>query len=160
MPIVQKKGSAIPALAARAKQLFELCRTEKIALTIEWIPRDLNTHADELSKAPDADDWQLNPRLFARLDQLWGPHEVDTFASACNCLLPTFWSRYPTPGCAGTDAFAQDWSKLNLWINPPFGLIGRVLAKASEEKAVATVVVPVWPSRPWWPLLQPSNHVE
>ncbi len=123
---------------------------------MEWIPREWNRHADELSKLPDSDDWQLNPRLFAALEQLWGPHKVDTFASARNNLLPVFWSRNPTPGGAGTYAFSQDWQGKNLWINPPFGLIGRILVKASQEKAVATLVVPVWKSRPWWPLLQPT----
>ena len=84
---------------------------------------------------------------------LWGPHDVDVFASARNALLPMFWSRSPAPGSAGTDAFCQDWSALNLWMNPPFGLMGRILQKATEEKAVATLVVPAWKSRPWWPIL-------
>ena len=57
----------------------------------------------------------------------------------------------------GTDALCQDWSSLNLWMNPPFGLMGRILQKAAEEKAVATLVVPAWKSRPWWPILQPRR---
>jgi hypothetical protein len=114
--------------------------------------------ADELSKTPDKDDWQLNPRLFAALNQLWGPHDLDAFDSAQNALLPKFWSRFPAPGSTGTDAFEQAWSGLNLWTNPPFGLIGRILVKAAEEKAVATIVVPAWKSRPWWLILQPSPN--
>ena len=65
VPRVQRKGSAVLALAKVAKLLFELCRTEKLELTIEWPPRDLTTPADELSKVPDADDWRLNPKFFA-----------------------------------------------------------------------------------------------
>jgi hypothetical protein len=157
VPRVQQKGSSIPSLATIAKQLFTLCQAEQIELVVEWIPREWNRHADELSKLTDTDDWQLNPRLFSALEQLWGPHDVDTFASSRNALLPVFWSRNPAPGGAGTDAFAQDWQGKNLWINPPFGLIGRILVKASQEKAVATLVVPVWKGRPWWPLLQPTT---
>jgi hypothetical protein len=158
VPRVQRRGSAVPALGLAAKQLYALTQTEKISLTVEWIPRELNSLADHLSKSPDKDDWQLNPRLFAALDQIWGPHDLDAFASAQNALLPKFWSRSPAPGAAGTDAFEQVWSGLNLWMNPPFGLIGRILAKAAEEKAVATVVVPAWKSRPWWPIIQPRAN--
>jgi hypothetical protein len=158
VPRVQRKGSAVPALGLAAKQLYLLTKAENISLTVEWIPRELNKLADELSKTPDKDDWQLNPRLFAALNQLWGPHDLDAFASAQNALLPKFWSRFPAPGSMGTDAFEQVWSDQNLWMNPPFGLIGRILVKAAEEKAVATIVVPAWKSRPWWPILQPSPN--
>ncbi len=158
VPRVQRKGSAVPALGLAAKQLYMLTKTENISLTIEWIPRELNKLANQLSKTPDRDDWQLNPRLFATLNQLWGRHDLDSFASAQNALLPRFWSRFPAPGAAGTDAFEQVWSGLNLWMNPPFGLIDRILVKAAEDKAVATIVVPAWKSRPWWPILQPSPN--
>ena len=93
VPRVQRKGSAVPALGLAAKQLDALTTTENITLTVEWIPRELNTLADPLSKNPDKDDWQLSPRLFAVLDQIWGPHDLDAFASAQNALLPKFWSR-------------------------------------------------------------------
>ena len=85
----------MPQLSVIANQLFHFFNEQRANLLIEWIPRDLNRVADDLSKSQDNDDWQLHPLLFKVLDQLWGPHEVDTFASARNALLPVFWSRFP-----------------------------------------------------------------
>ena len=56
VPRVQRKGSAVPALGLAAKQLYALTQTENITLTVEWIPRELNSLADHLSKSPDKDD--------------------------------------------------------------------------------------------------------
>ena len=51
------------------------------------------------------------------------------------------------------DALQQDYRKERAWANPPFNLIGRFLARIKRQRATAVVVVPVWPTQPWWPLL-------
>lgn len=89
-PRVQSKSSAVLALGEDVKQLFRLCMIENIRLVIEWIPREWNSFAFLSKSPPDRDDWQLNSRLFAVLDQLWGPRKVDNFASVRNTLLPIF----------------------------------------------------------------------
>ncbi len=111
--------------------------------------------ADELSKMTDKDDWQLHSKWFRVCDQRWGPHNVDRFASDLNALFPRFFSRFYCPGCEGIDSFGAHWGHEgdNNWINPPFGLIGRVLRKLRADRARATVVIHVWPSRPWWHLV-------
>jgi hypothetical protein len=45
--------------------------------------------ANTLSRELDTEDWQLNPRLFAHLQSLWGPHTIDRFASMQNTQLPS-----------------------------------------------------------------------
>jgi len=37
----------------------------------------------------DYDDWMLNPMMFAWLDNLWGPHTIDRFASPRNAQIFT-----------------------------------------------------------------------
>lgn len=71
VPRVQAKGSSVPALAVATKLLFELCKADNIELLIEWIPRDLNAHADELSKAPDA-QLATQSRVICRLTYMEG----------------------------------------------------------------------------------------
>ena len=48
----------------------------------KWIPRNENGLADYLSCIIDYDDWGLlNQEIFAHINELWGPHSVDRFAS-------------------------------------------------------------------------------
>ena len=48
------------------------------------------------------------------------------------------------------DAFSLDWSDFNFYAFPPFSLIGVVIEKIVEERAVGTLVVPWWTGQPWW----------
>ena len=106
----------------------------QVDLHIRWVPRALNSQADSLSKLSDSADWRLNPRFFAILDKLRGPHTLDAFASAENAHCAKFFSKYRCPGAAGCDAFAFPWHPDVMWLNPPFGLIGQALAKIREER--------------------------
>ena len=154
---VTRNGSSRPGLAALAKDIFSLCRSEAITMSVRWVPRELNSEADDLSKLSDTDDWRLNPRMFAVLPQLWGPCSVDAFATAENTHCPRFFSKWHSPGSAGIDAFEQPWQGESLWLNPPFGAIGAVLAKLLREQATGTLIVPEWRGRFWWPVLFPDG---
>ena len=39
------------------------------------------------------------------------------------------------------------------YANPPWNLLGRVLARAEKQTADLILVAPVWPSQPWYPRL-------
>ena len=109
-----------------------------------------NTTADTLSRQPDPHNWMLHPKLFHMLDVMWGPHTVDRFATFLNAQLPTFNSRYWEPMSAGVDALAQDWSEENNFINPPWALLPKIIEKVIADRAVATIIAPIWPSQPWF----------
>jgi len=52
------------------------------------------------------------------------------------------------------DTFTRSWAFTHSWINPPYHEIGRILHKLWQEpEASATLLLPVWPSQPWWPRL-------
>lgn len=53
-----------------------------------------NQLADYLRHIIDHDDWYLDPSMFARLADLWGPHSVDRLANHLNTQLPPFNSCY------------------------------------------------------------------
>ena len=122
-------------------------------LHINWVPRELNQEADDVSKLIDSSDWRLQPGLFEFLDSRWGPHSIDLFASSKNTHCARFFSRFGCPGTLGVDAFSHDWSLENNWINPPFSLIGRVWLRLQSSLASASMIVPFWPSAPWWNLV-------
>lgn len=83
----------------------------------------------------------------------WGPHTVDCFANYYTAKLPRFFSRFWNPGTSGIDFFAQELSSENCLVVPPVSLVARVIHYLSLQKAMATLVVPLWPSSSFWPLL-------
>jgi hypothetical protein len=145
----RNKRPAGALLHDEVKSLFEYCIDQRITLVAEWVPREDNTYADELSKEFDADDWKLHPQVFAQLDRDWGPHSVELFASYTNHQLPVYYSMHHTPSTAGVNAFAFSWGE-RCWCNPPFKLIGRVWEHARACEASVTLVFPFWPSASWW----------
>ena len=51
---------------------------------MEWIPRSMNEKADFISQLKDTDDWGVSFEMFCYFGSLWGPYEVDWFASDSN----------------------------------------------------------------------------
>ena len=137
--------------------MFALVIRYQIRLEPEWVPREFNERADFLSRIVDYSDWFLNPAVFAELDAAWGPHTVDRFADFHNHQAPRFNSRCWNPGSEAVDAFTVNWGGENNWWCPPIELIPRVICHARACKAVGTLIVPSWPSAPFWPLLCPSE---
>ncbi|XP_071171021.1 uncharacterized protein [Mytilus edulis] len=130
-----RKGSMKSELQDIALDVFNICLDNNIVLEIEWIPRDKNIQADELSKIFDFDDWGVSDIIFKYFDRLWGPFNCDLFADSRNKKVSRFFSKFFTPGTSGVDAFAYDWSAFNNWIVPPIYLITRTQWKQFEELA-------------------------
>ncbi len=63
-----------------------------ITLSVEWVPRELNSLADELSKFIISSDWMLSRRVFRQVEERWGSHSVDLFASDVNFQCARFYS--------------------------------------------------------------------
>ena len=61
------------------------------------------------------------------------------------------------PGSEAVDTFTCDWSMENNWWCPPIYLVSRVLRHAQSTKAKGTLIIPQWPSAPYWPLLFPNG---
>ena len=101
----------------------------------------------------DRSDWMLNNAVFREIQGSLGPLTVDLFATRLTTQLPRFYSWRPDPLAEATDAFLQDWGSIQGYANPPWSLIGRVLAKVVEQEASVVIITPVWPSQPWYPLL-------
>lgn len=146
-------GSMVKELQDIALNVFLFTSQRQIHLNVSWLPRDQNSQADFLSKIVDFDDYFLHDEVFFHFENLWGPHSVDRFACSYNAKLPRFNSRFVQPGAEAVDAFTQDWSPENNWLVPPISLIGRVLKHMSDCKALGTLVVPLWKSAYYWPLL-------
>ena len=146
-------GSMVRELQDLALSVFLFTAQRQIQLDLIWLPRRQNARADFFSKVIDFDDYSVHDDVFKELDHLWGPHSIDRFASSYNAKLSRFNSRFLQPGTEAVDAFTQDWSSENNWLVPPISLIGKLLSHMHESKAVGTLIVPMWKSSYFWPLL-------
>ena len=101
-------GTKSPVLARLAIDLWEWCLQQKIHVKVQYLPGVLNIRADRESRVMlDLHDWKLDPLVFAELNQLCGPLEVDLFASRLSTKLPRFYSWRPDPQAEAVDAFSQ-----------------------------------------------------
>ena len=98
-------GSRKTDLQLLALQAFHICLQFRISLDPKWIPRDLNSGAELISRLIEFDDCELNDVISQGLDELWGPHTVDRFACSYYAKLPRFNSRFFQPGSEAVDAF-------------------------------------------------------
>jgi hypothetical protein len=139
------------------QEIFMWCMVVGVHLSSVWVPREDNVLADALSKAIDPSDCMLDPVEFRALHEQWGPFTVDLFASQTSRQLDAYYSKQFTPDTMGVDAFAVDWGPLGcVWVNPPFSLIASAWAYAAHCQAYMCLVVPYWPTKPWWRLLVPG----
>ena len=146
-------GSMKLDLQRLAIKIFQFCVKHSIRLEVQWIPHTENEKADYISRLVDFDDWEITHDLLQSLEQLWGPHTVDCFANYYTAKLPRFFSCFWNPGASGIDFFAQELSSENCLVFTPVALVTRVIHYPSLQKAMATLVVPLWPSSSFWPLL-------
>ncbi len=131
-----KGGTASQALVDLTKNLWMWCLERNIVLIAQHLPGVLNQIADsESRKTWDQTDWKLEVSVFGKINQLYGPIQVDLFATRLTNQVPTFFSWRPDPYAVGTDAFLQDWSMIrNGYANPPVCLIGRILSHVKAQK--------------------------
>jgi hypothetical protein len=153
VPFIIQKGSMKSDLNLVALEIFQLCLRNDIDISIDWVPRDLNQVADDLSKLEDWDDWSISDVIFNYISKAYGPFSVDIFASNLTHKLDKFYSKHWCDGSSGVDAFAYHWGAEYSWVVPPPQLTGKVICHMKTCKAVGVLVVPKWCSAAYWPML-------
>jgi hypothetical protein len=58
---------------------------------------------------------KVDEDVFTKLNNVWGPHTIDRFASDYNTKCKVFNSKYWRPGTTGINAFDQHWGQENNW---------------------------------------------
>ena len=141
--------SQLSDIARKIKQLEARYNFELIVL---HLPGALNVIADGLSRfriATSTQEWQLDPAVFASLDQEFGPHWADLMSDpeGRTAQLPVYFS-------AASSVFAAPVLGQNSYVNPPWELIGEVLefllaAHAKDPSTQATIVLPRFLDQRW-----------
>jgi len=141
-------------LSEACSKLITWSRKNNVQIRAQWLPGKQNILADFDSRQKwDAQDWMLNPKLFQLIDQRWGKHTMDLFASGLNKQIPRFCSWKTDPEAEIVNAYSIRWDSRdeNFWINPPFSQIARVIQKIRAEQATVTLLAPIWRHQNWYP---------
>ena len=140
-------GSMKPDCHVVAKRINGLIRELNVDFEIAWLSRESEEirFADRVSKDFDFGDYRISAVDFEGLVSAFGGFSADYFASDYSFRMRPFYSRYISGLSAGSDAFAQDWSRGFGFFHPPVALVPRLMDKAREEGAQGILVVPDWP---------------
>ena len=94
----------------------------------------------------------VKPSYCDTLDRLDVKPEINLFASRLNHQFPRYVSYKADPDAEAGNAFTMSWSGVTFYAFPPFR-IPSVLHKIVKDRARGILVVPDWPSKPWYPIL-------
>ena len=133
------------------KEIWEWCVERKIWLTAFHIPGVYNVVADKRSREfQDQTEWKLNGTVFREICATMGTPDIDLFASRLNTQMPIFVSWRPDPDAYAVDAFSLNWAEFSFYAFPPFCLIAKCLQKISFDQAEGVMILPKWPTQPWY----------
>jgi hypothetical protein len=121
-----------------------------------WVPgRELiRRGVDGLSRIVDVNDWKLNEQTWAMVWNWNRGLQIDRFASGDNAQLRRWNSRFHEPGTEGVDALQQLWRGSVNYACPPLSMLSQVVEPIRSQEADTTLILPVWPNQPWWPLVR------
>ena len=123
-------GTVSSELVQLTRSLWMWCLERNIHITAQYLPGSQNVIADAESRvATNRIDWRLNPAIFAKIDHLFGPLEVDLFATRLSTQCQRYFNWRPDPYAEATDGFLQNWSHLEGYANPPWNLIGKAISQ-------------------------------
>ena len=103
--LIVNSGSKTPALQELAMDIYHSCLFNAININMQWIPRDLNSVADDISKFIDYDYSMINDTVLNAVDDL---HTCDRFTCSYNAKIQCFDLRFYQPGSSGINIFYQD----------------------------------------------------
>lgn len=147
-------GIQYPRLTQLAREIWEWCEVRNLWIFSSYIPSKENKDADELSRTlPQETEWELADWAFKKIEKRFGTFEIDLFASSVNAKCKKYVSWLRDPDSVTIDAFTMKWGCHFFYAFPPFALLLRVVQKIQIDKAEGVVVVPDWPTQPWYPLL-------
>ena len=127
-----------------------------IRIIPKWMPRDssLITLADLGSKLfKSSNEFGISSNDFQFLQSYFSiKFSIDCFATSKNCKVEKFISPFPQLNCFDIDFFTVSLTSSECYyIHPPISLLSRVFNKLKlYEDITAVVVLPLWPTYPFW----------
>lgn len=148
-------GIQFPHLTDITKQLWQWCEQRRIFVFASYIRSSENVIADAESRRVHPDiEWELAQYAFEEIISKFGTPNIDLFASRINKKCNRYISWHADPDAWAVNAFTVSWSNFYFYAFPPFTMILKTLRKIITDKAKGILIVPLWPTQPWYPLFQ------
>ena len=141
---VSKQGGKVScSLCSLASQLLGWTESLNIHLDARYLPGQSSVLADLLCCRDQVigTEWSLHPQVARDLLCRWGSPSINLFATSLKAKLPLYCSLVPDPQAVFEDAFRRPWSDLDLYVFPPFPLVGRVVARVRETPNLSMTLV-------------------
>lgn len=124
-------------------------------MTATYIRSSDNKTADAESRRVHPDiEWELADWAYQKILTSFGTPQLELFASRINKKCKNYVSWHRDPDAMNINAFTIYWGDCLFYAFPPFSIILKVLRKIATDKAKGIVVVPLWPTQPWYPLFK------
>lgn len=148
-------GVQYPHLTQITREIWEWCEDRRLYIFASYIKSSDNIVADAESRRNHPDiEWELADWAFDHLTHCLGLPEIDLFASRINKKCEAYISWQRDPDAVAIDAFTTSWANKLFYAFPPFSIILKVLRKIIAEKSEGILVVPSWPTQPWYPVFR------
>lgn len=146
-------GIQFPHLTGITRDIWQWCEGRKLYIFASYIRSCDNVVADAESRKTHPDiEFELTDWAFQRLTTEYGLPEIDLFASRLNNKCTNYVSWHRDPDALAINAFTLCWSNYYFYAFPPFSMILKTLRKIIADKARGIMIVPLWPTQPWYPL--------
>lgn len=148
-------GIQFPHLTNITQQLWQWCEMRKIIVHADYIRSCENVVADAESRRSHPDiEWELSPDAYSKIVKHFGVPCIDLFASRINHKCEKYISWHRDPDAFAINAFTLSWTNFFFYAFPPVSIILKTLRKIINDDATGIVVVPQWPTQPWYPLFK------
>lgn len=139
-----------------AQNIWKFALERDLWLTPQHVAGINNIQADYESRVfNDNSEWTLRSHEFQRVIEKFGMPSVDLFASRLNHKVEQYGAWFPDPGARFINSFKEFWGNLGLvYCFPPFCVVGKVIQKILQDKAEGILIVPYWPSQPWFNMIK------
>lgn len=148
-------GIQYPHLTRISRNIWQWCESKKIFIFACYIKSADNQIADAESRRSHPDiEWELSGSAYKAIVDRFGQPTIDLFASRLNKKCDRYVSWHRDPDAFSVNAFTIRWSSHFFYAFPPFAIILKTLRKIILDKATGIIVVPDWPTQPWYPVFR------
>jgi hypothetical protein len=117
-------GTKSAPLLELARRIWISCVRRNTKILLTYVPSLFNPAGAPSRLLAQQVEWRMSRAYFHRLDQKWGPHQVDLFAQRNNHLLPCRVAWRPDPQAVAHDALQMSWQPLRrLYVCLPWNLL-------------------------------------
>jgi hypothetical protein len=158
---IRKEGGLMGrALLEGAERILLLAHQCQLRILPAFNPSEENVQADAALRFQLVPDWHLTPNVFHQISSLWGPPQINLFASRQSAQTLRFMSWRAADNPEAIDALSMRWDFKQAFLFLPIPLLKRVMRKLELSKGTFLLVAPYWEAQTWFASLQALQVVD